>query len=260
MALDYKLNTLAAEELALEFETKTANEIIEWFVSTFRSSGALVTSFQVEGQVILDLAQQIDPSIRVITIDTGRLPEETYSLIDKVRDRYNIDVEVIFPNQKDLQELTENHGINPFYRSVALRLACCNIRKVLPMEQALKNLNGWMTGIRRNQSGTRADVKKIEIDYKHEQKIKINPLADWTQSQVWTYIKDKEIPYSDLYDRGYTSIGCAPCTRPTDGNEDPRAGRWWWEQGVPKECGIHVTVDGVNAIKDIDLEGKPKKS
>ena len=158
MALDYKLNTLAEEELALEFETKTANEIIEWFVSTFRSSGALVTSFQVEGLVILDLAQQIDPSIRVITIDTGRLPEETYSLIDKVRDRYNIDVEVIFPNQEKLQELTENHGINPFYRSVALRLACCNIRKVLPMEQALQNLNGWISGIRRNQSGTRSDV------------------------------------------------------------------------------------------------------
>lgn len=259
MALDYKLNTLAAEELALEFETKTANEIIEWFVSTFRSSGALVTSFQVEGQVILDLAQQIDPSIRVITIDTGRLPEETYSLIDKVRDRYNIDVEVIFPNQEKLQELTENHGINPFYRSVALRLACCNIRKVLPMEQALQSLNGWISGIRRNQSGTRSDVKKIEIDYKHDQKIKINPLADWTQSQVWKYIKEKNIPYSDLYDKGYTSIGCAPCTRPTSGNEDPRAGRWWWEQGVPKECGIHVTLDGVTAVKDIGPEGEPKK-
>lgn len=258
MSLDYRLRTSEIEKLALDFETQTAEEIIEWFVGTFRSNGALITSFQLEGQVILDIAQQVDPSIRVITIDTGRLPEETYRLIDRVRDRYNIEVEVIYPNQKDLQELTENHGINPFYRSVALRLACCNIRKVLPMGQALQNLSGWMTGIRRNQSGTRTDAKKIENDYKHGQKIKINPLADWTQSQVWRYIKEKNIPYSDLYDKGYTSIGCAPCTRPTSANEDPRAGRWWWEQGVPKECGIHVTVDGVKAVKDIDPEGNPK--
>ncbi len=223
-----------------EYEPRPAEEVIRWALERFGSTVAISTSFQAEGMVILDMAHHIDPNVKVFTIDTGRLPEETYALMDRVREYYGISVGVYYPDNEDLAQMVSEHGVNPFYRSVSLRLLCCNLRKVEPMRHALKDLNAWISGLRRSQDATRATVGKIEVDTSHGGIIKINPLADWSYDQVWEHIRANQVPYNELYDRGYTSIGCAPCTRPTTPGEDFRAGRWWWEKGMPKECGIHL--------------------
>ena len=227
-------------QIIAEYEDKKAEDVIAWALGTFQRRAAICTSFQAEGMVVLDLACRIDPGVRVFTIDTGRLPQETYELIDRVRDHYGIDVEVYYPDQKELAQMVTQHGINPFYRSVSLRLLCCEVRKVNPLNRVLQNLDAWITGLRRSQSQTRAGVYKIELDEDHGNIIKVNPLADWSAQRVWEYIRTNQLPYNRLYDQGYASIGCAPCTRPVAPGEDRRAGRWWWENGVPKECGIHL--------------------
>jgi thioredoxin-dependent adenylylsulfate APS reductase len=241
MVVAQRLSKTQIEHLANEYEARTAEETVEWVLKTYGNRAALVTSFQTDGMVLLDMAHRIDPSVRVITIDTGRLPEETYSLMDKVSQQYGINVEIAYPEPADLQQLTERHGINPFYRSVALRLLCCDMRKVKPMEQALSGLDAWISGLRRSQASTRTGVGKIELDATHDGKVKVNPLADWTEAQVWSYVRGRDLPYNELYDKGYTSIGCAPCTRAIEPGEDVRAGRWWWETGATKECGIHLS-------------------
>ena len=226
--------------LAAEYETRPAEDVVRWAIESFGSMVAISTSFQAEGTVILDMAHRIDPGVKVFTIDTGRLPQETYDLIDRIRDHYGIKVQVYYPDHQELAGLVGEHGVNPFYRSVSLRLLCCNIRKVEPLNRALKDLDAWISGLRRSQAETRAKAAKIEVDAGHGRVIKVNPLADWSHDQVWDYIKANQLPYNELYDRGYTSIGCAPCTRAIEPGEDLRAGRWWWEKGMPKECGIHV--------------------
>jgi phosphoadenosine phosphosulfate reductase len=227
-------------QIIAEYENRSAEDVISWTLDTFQRRAALCTSFQAEGMVILDLACRIDPGVKVFTIDTGRLPPETYELIDQVRELYGIDIEVYYPDQKELAQMVTQHGINPFYRSVSLRLLCCEVRKVNPLNRVLQDLDAWITGLRRSQSQTRASVGKIELDDEHGNIIKVNPLADWSEQRVWEYIKANQVPYNRLYDQGYASIGCAPCTRPIGAGEDPRAGRWWWENGMPKECGIHL--------------------
>ena len=227
-------------ELAEEYEDGSAREVIEWALTTYGGLVAVSTSFQAEGMVILDMAHRVDPDVRVLTIDTGRLPQETHDLIDRVRERYGIRVEVLYPDRDDLSKMVTEHGTSPFYRSVSLRLLCCNLRKVNPLNRALKDLDAWISGLRRGQGETRSKTRKIEVDAAHGGVTKVNPLADWTYEQVWDYIKANDLPYNELYDKGYTSIGCAPCTRPTEAGEDVRAGRWWWEDGMPKECGIHL--------------------
>ena len=226
--------------LAAEYETRPAEDVIRWALDTFGTMVATITSFQAEGMAILDMAHRIDPNVRVLTIDTGRLPQETYDLIDRVRDHYGISVGVYYPDQDELAQMVSKQGINPFYRSVSLRLLCCQLRKVDPMNRALKDLDAWISGLRRTQAETRARTAKVEVDPAHGSIIKINPLADWNHDQVWDYIRDNHVPYNELYDKGYTSIGCAPCTRAVKPGEDFRAGRWWWEKGMPKECGIHM--------------------
>ncbi len=228
------------DAVADEYETRSAEDVIRWALDRFGPMVAISTSFQAVGAVILDIAHHVDPDVRVFTIDTGRLPQETYDLIDRVREYYGISVDVYYPDNEELALMVSKHGINPFYRSVSLRLLCCNLRKVEPMNRALKDLDAWITGLRRSQDETRANVDKIEVDTGHGGIIKINPLADWSNDQVWEYIKANQVPYNELYDRGYTSIGCAPCTRTISPGEDLRAGRWWWEKGMPKECGIHL--------------------
>ncbi len=234
-ALDVDVGALAAE-----YETCPAEDVIRWALESFGSMVAISTSFQAEGNVILDMAQRIDPEVKVFTIDTGRLPQETYDLIDRVRERYGIDVQVYSPDQDELGQMVGEHGVNPFYRSVSLRLLCCNVRKVEPLNRALKDLDAWISGLRRSQVETRANAAKIERDTGHGRVIKVNPLADWSYERVWEYIRANQVPYNELYDKGYTSIGCAPCTRSIRSGEDFRAGRWWWEEGMPKECGIHM--------------------
>ena len=227
-------------ELQATLETASARDVIEAAVEAFGDRVALCTSFQAEGMVILDIASRLPAQPRVFTIDTGRLPQETYDLVDAVRDRYGVEVEVHHPDHEDLTQFVGREGVNPFYRSVELRLRCCEIRKVGPLNRALAGYDAWITGLRRTQNATRASVAKVELDAAHGGMVKLNPLAAWDYERVWQYIRDNDVPYNKLYDQGYTSIGCAPCTRPIEPGEDLRAGRWWWENGVPSECGIHT--------------------
>jgi thioredoxin-dependent adenylylsulfate APS reductase len=213
--------------------------VLWWGIERYGDGLALCTSFQAEGMVLLDMAWNLDPTVRVFTIDTGRLPPETYDLIDEVRERYGAIVDVYSPDAIEVGRFVTREGVNPFYRSLPLRLRCCDLRKTKPLERALEGLDCWVTGLRRDQSTTRSDVRTVELDRRHPGLIKLNPLATWNEDQVWEYVRRHDIPYNRLYDQGYRSIGCAPCTRPCAPGEDARAGRWWWEEDMPKECGLH---------------------
>jgi adenylyl-sulfate kinase len=223
------------------FESSTAPEILAWAIDAFGDEFAIATSFQKEGMVILDMASRISSSVRAFTLDTGRLPEETYRMMETVRRRYGITVEIVFPERAEVEQLVTLHGPNLFYSSVQGRERCCDIRKVRPLARKLETLKAWASGMRREQGETRARIAKVE---KQDGRIKINPLADWTARQVADYIRERQVPVHPLYERGYTSIGCAPCTRAIEAGEDERAGRWWWEQDAKKECGIHFAPDG----------------
>ena len=230
-------------EIAQKYEEWSPQDVLRWTVERFGSQAALCTSFQADGMAILDMAWRIDPQIRVFTIDTGRFPQETYELLDRVREKYHLDIEVYFPEATQVESIIRRHGVNLFYREVKLRLLCCQVRKVLPLRRILATLDAWVTGLRRDQSTTRATVRTIEADEEHGGLVKVNPLANWSEQQVWDYIRAYDVPYHPFYDQGYTSIGCAPCTRPTTAGEDPRAGRWWWEAGASKECGMHCAIE-----------------
>ena len=200
---------------------------------------AIASSFSVEDIVLIDLLASLTPKPRVFTLDTGRLPQETYDLMDQVRRRFAIDVEVYFPDAIRVEDMVLTKGLNLFYDSVENRRECCHVRKVEPLGRALATVDGWVTGLRRDQSTTRAAVSKAELDPSRAGLWKIAPLADWTSDDVWTYVSEHDLPYNALHDRGYPSIGCAPCTRAVEPGEDERAGRWWWEQESSRECGIH---------------------
>lgn len=201
---------------------------------------ALATSFQAGGMVLIDLAARIAPALRVLTIDTGRLPAETYELIETVRARYGIAVEVLFPDFARVEAMVRRHGPNLFYAGRDKRLECCATRKSDPLRRALAGLDAWITGARRGQTTARAGLRRIGDDPVHDGVAKLAPLADWSEEQVWAYLRAHDVPYHQLYERGYRSIGCAPCTRPVAPGEDIRAGRWWWETAGPKECGLHL--------------------
>ncbi|MGC8849352.1 MAG: phosphoadenylyl-sulfate reductase [Candidatus Bathyarchaeia archaeon] len=227
------------EDLKQRFEGETAEAVLKWALNRFHPKIALASSFGAEDVVLIDMLCKLQEDPRVFTIDTGRLPQETYTLIDRIRDKYGVTVEVYFPRTEDVEAMTRNHGLNLFYKSLDLRVLCCNVRKVEPLKRALKNLEAWITGLRREQSPSRMGISKIELDQDHGGLLKVNPIADWSTKQVWGYIVKNEVPYNELYDKGYASIGCTPCTRPIKSGEDERAGRWWWEKGSVKECGLH---------------------
>lgn len=223
------------------FEAAPASEILAWAIAAYGDSFAITTSFQKGGMVIVDLASRISPRIRVCTLDTGRLPEETYRMMETVRKRYGIAIEVVFPNPEEVERMVSQHGPNLFYGSVPARMMCCEARKVRPLERKLRELRAWATGLRREQAATRARIGKVEVV---DGRIRISPLADWSASQVDEHIRENGVPVHPLYARGYTSIGCAPCTRAVMPGESGRAGRWWWEQDAGKECGIHFSTNG----------------
>lgn len=227
------------KKLAERFEGKEPREVLEWALHTFHPRIALASSFSAEDIVLIDMLRRINPEAKIFTLDTGRLHQKTYDLVDEVKQRFGVKVDVYYPDTSSVEEMVGEHGVNLFYTSVPLRTLCCQIRKVKPLNRALHGLDAWITGLRREQSITRADVKKVEVDEAHGGIVKTNPLADWTHDQVWAYIKEKNVPYNKLHDQGYASIGCEPCTRPIEPGEDLRAGRWWWERGTSKECGIH---------------------
>jgi phosphoadenosine phosphosulfate reductase len=247
MAVEYYrdlLDDYEAGEIAVDLDDKDPQDVIAWAIERFeRNHLAICTSFQSDGMAILDMAWRIDPKVRVFTVDTGRMPAETYDLMEQVRDKYGMQIEVYYPDAQELQEYVRLYGINAFKKAVPMRLRCCELRKVNPLKKVLDGLDAWVTGLRRDQWASRSNIRKIEVDHDHGGILKVNPLADWTDQEVWDYIKANDVPYNALYDKGYTSIGCIPCTRPTAAGEDPRAGRWWWEKNAPKECGIHCPIE-----------------
>ena len=228
----------------------TADELLAWAIGRFGDRFAVVTSFQAEGMVVLDLARRIDPGVRVLTLDTGRLPEETYEVIEAVRTGLGLEVEVITPDPADVAAMVARHGPNLFHKDPALRRLCCHVRKVAPLDRALAGVEAWSTGLRRDGGRARGGIGKAERDDAHGGILKLNPLADWTRDQVWAYVRSHRLPVSSLYAQGYTSIGCAPCTRPTRPGEDERAGRWWWEADQDRECGLHTRLTGIPASPD----------
>ena len=196
-------------------------------------------SFGAEDMVLTDLIGRNFPNISMFTLDTERLPEETHSLMKEVEDLYNIETKIYFPESVAVEKYVVENGLNGFYDSIAKRKACCFMRKVEPLKRALKDKRAWITGLRRDQALTRRDLEESEFDADNGLQ-KISPLLNWSLSDVWAYIKDFNTPYNALHDQGYSSIGCAPCTRAITLGEDVRAGRWWWEDPETKECGLHL--------------------
>jgi len=228
--------------LSRAFDTASPEEILRWGLDTFAPRIALSASFgSPEGLVLLDMMHKIDPArTRVFTIDTGRLPQETYDLMDRVRSRYEIEIELYFPRAEAVEAMVRQHGPNLFYDAVELRRKCCGIRKVEPLERAMAGLDAWIAGLRPDQGVTRGDVRAVEIDQVHGGRIKLNPLVGWSREDVLAYVERYHVPINRLHEEGYPSVGCAPCSRSIGPGEDERAGRWWWENADSRECGIHV--------------------
>lgn len=229
------------KNLNREFERSSPEDILAWASANLGRSVALATSFQVQGMVLVDMFAKANPEARIFTLDTGRLHSHTYDAMEKTREKYGINIEVLFPDRDEVEEMVTSRGVNLFYKSVENRRLCCQVRKTNPLNGYLKTLDAWITSIRADQTAQRAESSKFEIDYLHGRMLKINPMLDWTTEQVWDYVRKNDVPYNKLHDMGYPSIGCAPCTRAVEEGEDPRAGRWWWEQGSDKECGIHFS-------------------
>lgn len=228
------------EHAAERLDGAQPQQIVAWTLQRFGSARTVVvTGLQAEGVAVADMAVQIDPEVRIATIDTGRLPGESYEYIDALRRRWDRGIEVISPDNALLSEYTTQNGVNAFYDSVQLRLDCCHIRKVEPLERLLRGVDAWMTGLRRSQTERRGTTPVVERDAAHGDIVKVNPVAAWSEEQVIEYLHAREVPRHPLYAQGFRSIGCAPCTRAVGPDEHPRAGRWWWENGIEKECGIH---------------------
>ena len=216
-----------------------ATALLQQAVAAYGDGLKLACSFGAEDVVLLDLIVQSKLPISVFVLDTGRLHTETYTLWEQLLEHYAITIAAYTPQTEPLQALLQLKGPGSFYHSIENRRECCHVRKVEPLSRALADASGWITGQRREQSVTRASLPKREIDAAHGNIAKLNPLADWSEAQVWEYIKTHHVPYNQLHDKGFPSIGCAPCTRATLPGEDLRAGRWWWENPEHKECGLH---------------------
>jgi phosphoadenosine phosphosulfate reductase len=223
----------------LESLKHSAQEILKTGVASANGPVKLACSFSLEDAVIIDLAKEAGIEIGVFAIDTGRLNEETYEVADAIADRFRLTIDWYFPQHDAVEQLIRESGLFSFRESLEKRHHCCQIRKVEPLGRALKGLAGWITGIRRDHGVTRIDLKPIETDVLNGGLVKINPLLDWSEEQVLEYAKLRRLPKNRLYNEGYRSIGCAPCTRAVEADEDARAGRWWWENPEHKECGLH---------------------
>lgn len=224
-------------------------DVLHWGFSEFGSRFAVVTSFQKEGMVLVDMAARMGSAVRVITLDTGRLPAETHNMMATVEARYGITVERVNPDAGEVARMTGTHGVDLFRNEVVLRKLCCQVRKVRPLDGALKDLDAYAVGLRRSQSESREAVEqKAFVDGKW----KLSPLAFWTAAEVEEYTREHDVPVHPLYAQAYTSIGCAPCTRAVTSDEGERAGRWWWEVAGDKECGLHFTPEG-KMVRELDV-------
>ena len=238
------LDELEAGELSVRFEGEEPQALLEWAIEEFSPRLALSAAFQADDCALIDMAYAIDPAVRIFTVDTGRLPDETHELIACLRGRYpGLNLDVLQPEPEQVRRLVSTKGLDLFRESVPNRLLCCQVRKVQPLVQRLDGLEAWITGLRRDQWATRTNIRKVEIDHDHGAIVKLNPLAEWTARDVSSYVKEHEVPIHPLYARGFTSIGCAPCTRAVEPGEEERAGRWWWESNAPKECGMHCSIE-----------------
>ena len=232
-----KMDKYAVKGLNERFAHSSPEEMLWYFLDLLGNRIALSSSLSIEDQTLTCMLRRIDPRVRVFTLDTGRLFPETYSLIDKTSQQYGR-MEVFFPDCAKVQEMVNTAGVNLFYESIEKRKQCCHVRKLEPLHRAFAGLDAWICGLRREQSVTRHDMQMVEWDESNAL-LKLNPLINWTEVQVWQYIRQHNVPYNVLHDRHYPSIGCQPCTRAVAADEDIRAGRWWWESPDHKECGLH---------------------
>ncbi|AFI83808.1 phosphoadenylyl-sulfate reductase [Methylophaga nitratireducenticrescens] len=222
----------------LQLKIDAVKQLLEQIAADY-SPAVLATSYGAEDMVLMDLIAKFVPQIGIFTLDTGRLPKETYDLMQQAKKHYQLEVEVYYPDTLSIEQFVTHNGPNAFYDSVDLRKQCCGIRKVAPLKRALAGKKAWLTGMRRSQSVTRNELPVSEWDADHELQ-KFSPLTDWSNGEVWKYIRAFDVPFNELHNQGYASIGCAPCTRAITPGEDVRAGRWWWENPETKECGLHV--------------------
>lgn len=232
----------AVQQWAAEYERKTPFEILGLALDRFGDSAAISFS-GAEDVVLIDMASRLGKPFRVFCLDTGRLHPETYRFLDKVRQTYRLQIEFCFPEARAVEELVNAKGLFSFYEDD--HKECCGIRKVAPLRRKLATLDAWITGQRKDQSpGTRSDVPTIQLDEAFagpdRSLVKFNPLANWSSAQVWEYIRDMDVPFNELHQKGFISIGCEPCTRAVLPNQHEREGRWWWEEATKKECGLHL--------------------
>jgi phosphoadenosine phosphosulfate reductase len=231
------------ELVSLSDLEQKASAVRELLCAAVREHGRVVysNSLGAEAVVLTDIIWTYAPEIDMFSIDTGRLHEETYELLEKLERRYRRTLRVVHPDALSLERLAASQGVNGFYHSLQARLSCCHVRKVEPFKRAIAGYGAWVTGVRREQSATRAQAEPVEWDGEYGL-YKISPLLDWSEGEIWQYIRAHKLPYNTLHDRHYPSIGCSPCTRAIQPGESRRAGRWWWEQPESRECGLHPRV------------------
>ena len=226
-------------QITSETKDYSPEKLLGYVLRRFGDRIALASSFGVEDQVLTDMICRISSNVRIFTLDTGRLHEATYKAAEATRKKYNVGIKVLFPDYQQVEKMVGKHGFNLFYDSVENRKLCCQVRKTEPLRRELSTLDAWICGLRKEQSPTRSDINAVEWD-KAFGLIKICPLINWSEKDVWKYIRDNDVPYNELHDRGFPCIGCEPCTRAICAGEDVRAGRWWWELPEHKECGLHA--------------------
>jgi phosphoadenosine phosphosulfate reductase len=226
------------DALNRQFIDSGTEEVLSWFLTEFSGKIAFSTSLGAEDQAIIHMLADLKKPVKIFTLDTGRLFQETYDTLDITQKKYGLTIDVFFPDAARVEEMVKTRGINLFYESIENRRLCCHIRKIEPLKRALEGMKVWITGQRKEQSVTRSEASMIEWD-SALLIMKINPLIHWTNETLWQYLREKKIPVNELHSKGYPSMGCLPCTRAIQAGEDVRAGRWWWELPQYKECGLH---------------------
>ena len=240
-------------KLRQQLKDNSAEEILTAAAAKFPGNIIFASSLGAEDQVITDIISRLELDIPIFTLDTGRLYNESYDLITETEKKYRLKIAIQFPDRKAVEEMVNESGVNLFLKSVEQRKRCCNVRKLEPLQRALAEHEAWICGLRREQSVTREDISEVDWDGTHRMP-KFNPLVNWTEEDVWNYIKEHNVPYNKLHDQGFPSIGCACCTRAIKPGEDVRAGRWWWETPEQKECGLHVVDGKLVRTKDLNNE------
>jgi phosphoadenosine phosphosulfate reductase len=227
-----------ADRLNEELKGKNPIEILDYFIHAYPGKVTLGSSLGAEDQVLTDMLSKSGGEYSVFTLDTGRLFPETYELIDATNKKYALPIRIYFPDSRQIEEMVNSKGINLFYDSIENRKQCCYLRKVEPLKRALSGNEVWITGLRKDQSVNRFFTRLVEWEENYKM-LKVNPLLNWKEEDVWVYIRENDVPYNPLHDKGFPSIGCQPCTRAIRPDEDIRAGRWWWESPEHSECGLH---------------------